>query len=52
MSDGTWTIFFQRPVALGLLCVTAALLALAAWGFFSRRRDWRAKLAAEAGEEA
>jgi putative tricarboxylic transport membrane protein len=52
MSDGTWAIFFQRPVALVLLCLSAGLLVLSALGYFSRRRDWRAKLAAEAGEEA
>jgi putative tricarboxylic transport membrane protein len=52
MSNGTWAIFFQRPVALVLIGLTAALLALSAWGYFSRRRDWRARLAAEAGEEA
>jgi putative tricarboxylic transport membrane protein len=52
MSNGAWTIFFQRPVAVVLLGLTAALLLLAAWGTFSRRRDWRARLAAEAGEEA
>jgi putative tricarboxylic transport membrane protein len=45
MSDGAWLIFLQRPIALTLLCVSAALLALAAWGALSRRKDWRAKLA-------
>ncbi len=52
MSNGAWAIFFERPVALVLLGLTAALLLLSAWGYFSRRRDWRARLAAEAGEEA
>jgi TctA family transporter len=52
MSDGTWLIFVQRPVALTLLALSAGLLLLSAYGYFSRRRDWRAKLAAEAGEEA
>ena len=52
MSNGAWTIFFQRPVALGLLIASVGLLALSAYGYFSRRRDWRARLAAEAGEEA
>ncbi|HEY5900816.1 MAG TPA: tripartite tricarboxylate transporter permease [Burkholderiales bacterium] len=51
MSDGTWMIFLQRPVALVLLGISAALLALSAMGYLSRRRDWRAKLAAEAGKE-
>jgi putative tricarboxylic transport membrane protein len=44
MSDGGWLIFVQRPIALALLAVSAALLALAAVGQASRRRDWRAKL--------
>ncbi|HEX7053526.1 MAG TPA: tripartite tricarboxylate transporter permease [Burkholderiales bacterium] len=52
MSNGAWTIFFQRPVAVTLLALTAGLLALAAWGYFSRRRDWRARLAAEAADKA
>jgi putative tricarboxylic transport membrane protein len=52
MSDGGWLIFLQRPVSLTLLCLSVALLGLSAAGYFSRRRDWRAKLAAEAGEEA
>jgi putative tricarboxylic transport membrane protein len=52
MSDGHWTIFVQRPVALVLLALSAALLFISALGYFSRRKDWRAKLAAEAGEEA
>ncbi len=44
MSDGTWMIFFQRPVALTLMALSVALLALSAIGYFARRRDWRAKL--------
>ena len=52
MSDGHWAIFVQRPVALVLLALSAALLLISALGYFSRRKDWRAKLAAEAGEEA
>ncbi len=51
MSNGYWTIFFQRPIAAGLLLVSAALLALSAVSFVLRRKDWRSKLAeAEAGE--
>jgi putative tricarboxylic transport membrane protein len=50
MSDGTWAIFVQRPISLILLTAAAALLALAAYGAFVTRRDWRARLAAEAGE--
>ncbi len=44
MSDGTWAIFLQRPVALVLMGLSVALLALSAIGYVSRRRDWRAKL--------
>jgi len=51
MSDGTWMIFVQRPVAAVLLAISAALLIVSAVTFFARSRDWRAKLAAEAGEE-
>ena len=50
MSDGTWMIFLQRPVSVTLLAISAVLLALAAYGAFVARRDWRAKLAAEAAE--
>jgi putative tricarboxylic transport membrane protein len=45
MSDGAWLIFLQRPIAVVLLAVTAALLALSAVAALSRRKDWRAKLA-------
>jgi putative tricarboxylic transport membrane protein len=45
MSDGTWLIFLQRPIALVLLAICAALLALSALSILSRRRDWRAKIA-------
>jgi putative tricarboxylic transport membrane protein len=49
MSDGTWGIFLERPIALVLLLISAALLALAA--FSAITSDWRGKLAeAEAGE--
>jgi TctA family transporter len=43
-SDRGWLIFVQRPIAVVLLAVSAALLALAAYGGFSRRKDWRARL--------
>jgi putative tricarboxylic transport membrane protein len=52
MSNGAWTIFLQRPVAVTLLALSAGLLALSAFGYFLRRNDWRARMAAEAGEEA
>ena len=52
MSDGTWTIFLQRPIALALLAVSAGLLALSAVTQISRRKDWRPKLAqAETSKE-
>src|SRR5689334_4090011 len=44
MSDGAWLIFLQRPIALTLICICAALLAFSAWSSFSRRGDWRSKL--------
>jgi putative tricarboxylic transport membrane protein len=51
MSDGNWTIFFQRPIAAVLLAGCAVLLTLAALSLARKRKDWRAKLAeAEAGE--
>jgi putative tricarboxylic transport membrane protein len=51
MSNGNYLIFFGRPIALGLLIVSAGLLALSALAFILKRKDWRAKLAAaEAGE--
>ena len=43
MSDGTWAIFLERPIALVLLAVSAGLLALAAVSLVTR--DWRGKLA-------
>jgi putative tricarboxylic transport membrane protein len=53
MSDGTWLIFVQRPIALTLLIVCAGLLALSAYSILSQRRDWRTKLAeAEFGEKS
>jgi putative tricarboxylic transport membrane protein len=51
MSNGDWTIFFQRPIAGVLLAACAGLLVLAALSHIRRRKDWRSKLAeAEAGE--
>jgi putative tricarboxylic transport membrane protein len=49
MSDGTWGIFLERPIALALLSVSACLLALSAISALTR--DWRGKLAAaESGD--
>ncbi|MEP7032282.1 MAG: tripartite tricarboxylate transporter permease, partial [Pseudolabrys sp.] len=51
MSNGNYFIFFNRPIALGLLLACAALLAMSAVTFILKRKDWRDKLAeAEAGE--
>jgi putative tricarboxylic transport membrane protein len=46
MSNGSWTIFFQRPIAAVLLGLCAVLLALAAFSLIRSQRDWRNKLAA------
>jgi putative tricarboxylic transport membrane protein len=51
MSNGSWAVFLQRPIALVLLIVCAGLLLLSASSAVLARRDWRAKLAqAEAGD--
>jgi putative tricarboxylic transport membrane protein len=51
MSNGDYLIFFQRPIAAGLLAVAVMLLALSAITLLRQRADWRAKLAeVEAGE--
>ncbi len=52
MSDGTWAIFLQRPVALVLMALSAALLALSAISYVSRRRDWRTKLVEIEGSQS
>jgi putative tricarboxylic transport membrane protein len=44
MSNGNWTIFFNRPIALALFAIAAALLAMSAITLITRRRDWRAKI--------
>jgi len=51
MSNGNWLIFFERPIAQGLLALCLLLLSLSALSVLFKRRDWRSKLAqAEAGE--
>jgi putative tricarboxylic transport membrane protein len=51
MSNGNWTIFFTRPIALALMLIALALLALSALSLIRRGRDWRSRLAeVEAGE--
>jgi putative tricarboxylic transport membrane protein len=45
MSNGNWTIFFTRPIALMLIIIGAVLLAWSALAFVRKRRDWRSQLA-------
>ena len=53
MSNGNYMIFLGRPIALGLLIVSAGLLALSTYAYFAHRRDWRDRLAsAEAGKQS
>src|SRR6266849_1805334 len=53
MSNGHWTIFFTRPIALALFLTAAVLLSLSLLALLRKRADWRTKLAeAEAGEGA
>jgi putative tricarboxylic transport membrane protein len=49
MSNGDWLIFFQRPIALVLLALSATLIALSLGSLLLKRRDWRSRLA-EAGK--
>ena len=51
MSDGNWTIFLTRPIAATLMVAAAGMLVASAVSMLSARRDWRAKMAQEAGEE-
>src|SRR6185436_14041785 len=41
MSNGNYFIFFNRPIALGLMLVSILLLALSAYAFVMNQRDWR-----------
>jgi TctA family transporter len=51
MSNGNCLIYFNRPIALGLLLACAVLLTMSAVTFVLKRNDWRDKRAeAEAGE--
>ena len=51
MSNGSWSIFLERPVALTLAALSLGLLALSTLSYLSRRKDWRAKLVeVEAGQ--
>jgi putative tricarboxylic transport membrane protein len=51
MSNGSWLIFLQRPIALTLIAAALALLLASAIALVRQRADWRSRLAeAEAGE--
>jgi putative tricarboxylic transport membrane protein len=51
MSNGNYFIFFNRPIALGLMLVCGVLLGLSLLSFVLKRKDWRDRLAkVEAGE--
>jgi TctA family transporter len=51
MPNGNYFIFFNRPIALGLLLACTVLLTMSAVTFLLKRKDWRDKLAeAETGE--
>jgi len=45
MSNGAWTIFFERPISGVLLAIGATLLIMSAVSYVMKRKDWRAKLA-------
>jgi putative tricarboxylic transport membrane protein len=45
MSNGDYQIFFERPIALGLLVVSVGLLTLSMLSYLMQRKDWRSKLA-------
>lgn len=52
MSDGSYTIFMQKPIAATLLAVGFLLVLLSLRPLLTRRRDWRSRLAlVEKGEE-
>jgi putative tricarboxylic transport membrane protein len=50
MSDGNWLIFASRPIAATLMIAAALLLVTSAVSAVRAQRDWRTKMAAEAGE--
>ena len=50
MSDGNWLIFMTRPIAATLMVAAAVLLVTSALSAMRAQRDWRTKMAAEAGE--
>jgi putative tricarboxylic transport membrane protein len=51
MSNGQWSIFFERPIAAVLMALAAGLLFMSAFSLARSRKDWRTRLAeAETGE--
>ena len=51
MSDGRYAVFVERPIAVTLLAVGAALVLLNLWSFARRGLDWRTRMALEEGGE-
>ena len=41
MSAGDYAIFIERPIAAGMLALTAAILIYALWSALTRRAAWR-----------
>jgi putative tricarboxylic transport membrane protein len=51
MSDGSYTIFTERPISATLLAVALVLVVLSLRPLVRRGRDWRAKLGLAEKEE-
>ena len=47
MSAGDYGIFVERPIAAGMLALTAAILSYALWSALTRRAAWRTKVGLE-----
>ncbi len=53
MSDGHYTIFFQRPISATLLTIGAIMILVNLWTFARRGMDWRTRLTlAEKGDSS
>jgi putative tricarboxylic transport membrane protein len=50
MSDGSYAIFLQRPIATTMLGIAVVLLGLALYPVIARRADWRRKVGLEHAE--
>ena len=44
LSEGSYAIFFNRPISAVLFAVVAALVAWSLWLLIAKRRDWRDKV--------